>query len=310
MCALAGTLGTKRMHGDYQVPDGFYYINEFKPNSQYHLSLGLNYPNASDRILGDSLAPGGDIYIHGSCVTTGCIPITDTQIEELYILAANARAQGQEFIPVHIFPIQFKNQRSSDYLAKYIKDFPEYASMADELKHAYLYFEATKKIPVVMVSKKGNYVIEGAIPPAPEKVAKVVKKRDPRPVKEFPGEIVAVVNKLPVFPGGNPGFQAFIDKVSHDMAQYLEEDQKKAYVMVEFVIDKDGKPGYTKVIKGGNEEMNDRLVDIFDKMPEWAPAIRQEVNVAVRLKQSLYIERPEAAATKTAGAASSTTANN
>ena len=82
VCALAGSLGPKRMRGDYQVPEGFYYINEFNPRSTYHLSLGLNYPNSSDRILGDSLQPGGDIYIHGKCVTSGCIPIMDQQIEE------------------------------------------------------------------------------------------------------------------------------------------------------------------------------------------------------------------------------------
>jgi murein L,D-transpeptidase YafK len=86
VCALAGSLGPKRMEGDYQVPEGFYYINEFNPRSTYHLSLGLNYPNASDKILSDSLRPGGDIYIHGSCVTVGCIPVKDDQIEELYIL--------------------------------------------------------------------------------------------------------------------------------------------------------------------------------------------------------------------------------
>src|SRR6187397_1178839 len=91
ICALAGTLGPKRMQGDYQVPEGFYHVNEFNPNSIYHLSLGLNYPNMSDKMLSDSLQPGGDIYIHGSCVTTGCIPITNQQIEELYILAAYAR---------------------------------------------------------------------------------------------------------------------------------------------------------------------------------------------------------------------------
>ncbi|HEY8399495.1 MAG TPA: hypothetical protein VIK80_16255, partial [Flavihumibacter sp.] len=66
VCALAGTLGPKRMEGDYQVPEGFYYINEFNPRSVYHLSLGLNYPNASDRFLSDAIQPGGDIYIHGS----------------------------------------------------------------------------------------------------------------------------------------------------------------------------------------------------------------------------------------------------
>src|ERR1700679_2907719 len=53
ICAMAGTLGPKRFAGDYQVPEGFYYINEFNPRSQYHFALGLNYPNASDRLLSD-----------------------------------------------------------------------------------------------------------------------------------------------------------------------------------------------------------------------------------------------------------------
>src|SRR6476659_6148770 len=86
VCALAGTLGPKRMEGDYQVPEGFYLIDEFNHQSTYYLSLGINYPNASYRILSDSLRPGSVIYIHGSCVTVGCIPITDQQIDELYIL--------------------------------------------------------------------------------------------------------------------------------------------------------------------------------------------------------------------------------
>ncbi len=118
VCALAGTLGPKRIEGDYQVPEGFYYINEFKPNSTYHLSLGLNYPNAADRILADSVQPGGDIYIHGSCVTQGCIPITNPQIEELYILTSHARGLGQDFIPVHIFPVRFTNAKSVAYLER------------------------------------------------------------------------------------------------------------------------------------------------------------------------------------------------
>ena len=89
VCALAGTLGPKRMEGDYQVPEGFYYINEFNANSSYHLSLGLNYPNSSDRTLSDSYQPGGDIYIHGSCVTVGCIPLTDPMIEEFVTLISS-----------------------------------------------------------------------------------------------------------------------------------------------------------------------------------------------------------------------------
>ncbi len=116
VCALAGSLGPKRMEGDYQVPEGFYYIDEFNPNSNYYLSLGINYPNVSDRVSERFHSAGGGIYIHGSCVTVGCIPITDQQIDEVYILAAQAKDQGQDFIPVHIFPIRYNVQRSVNFL--------------------------------------------------------------------------------------------------------------------------------------------------------------------------------------------------
>jgi len=159
VCALAGTLGPKRIEGDYQVPEGFYYINEFKPNSSYHLSLGLNYPNAADRILADSSQPGGDIYIHGSCVTTGCIPITNPQIEELYIITSHARGQGEDFIPVHIYPVRFTNPKSMAYLDKVMKDDPDLKSFEKSIKQVYDYFEVTRQLPIVGINTKGEYVV-------------------------------------------------------------------------------------------------------------------------------------------------------
>lgn len=292
VCAMAGSLGPKRMAGDYQVPEGFYYINEFNPKSNYHLSLGLNYPNASDKVLSDSLMPGGDIYIHGSCVTTGCIPVNNEQIEELYLLAAHARSEGQDFIPVHIFPIRFDNPRSNEYLKKYIKDFPEYSPLADELKHAYTYFEKTHKLPVIMVSKKGDYVVDGIIPKDKEPAPPVKKER--RPLKTYnPAEISNVVERLPVFPGGNDKFQAFIDKLSKDMVPFLNQGQAKTFAMVEFVIDKAGKVIYANVIKGGNDDLNDHLIEAFENMPQWTPAVKHEQTVAVKLKQTIFIEKPE-----------------
>lgn len=289
VCALAGTLGPKRMKGDYQVPEGFYYINEFKPNSNYHLALGLNYPNISDRVLSDSIEPGGDIYIHGSCVTTGCIPVTNPQIEELYILAAWAKSQGQDFIPVHVFPISFNNQRSSTYLAKYIKDFPEYSPMVSEFRHAYDYFDKTKQLPLIMVDHMGRYIVDGEIPKEekPEPKKKVVKVR-----KVFDESLIPkLVDKLPVYPGGNDAFQDFIEKSGTQMAKYLAQGQERSYMMIEFVVDQDGKPGFSRVLKGGNEELNEKLEELFDKMPDWTPAVRLEKNVPLKLKQSLVVEK-------------------
>ncbi len=159
VCALAGTMGPKRMAGDYQVPEGFYYINAFKPNSLYHMSLGLNYPNASDKIVTSGTDPGGDIFIHGSCVTVGCIPIQDFQIEEVYILAMSAKSNGQDFIPVHIYPVRFNNAKSMAYFDKATKDQPDVQQFATKLKEVYDYFEKEKKLPVISIDAKGGYEI-------------------------------------------------------------------------------------------------------------------------------------------------------
>ncbi len=295
VCAMAGTLGPKRMAGDYQVPEGFYYINEFNPRSNYHLSLGLNYPNASDRMLSDSLQPGGDIYIHGSCVTTGCIPITDTQIEELYILATQAKNMGEDFIPVHIFPVAFKSPRSNDYLAKYVKDFPEYRQMADKMKQVFYFFEKHRNLPVIMVNERGEYVFGEDVKLATEEILpkpeiKTVKRKEASPVKFDESELNNAVNKLPVFPGGAPAFQKFLDDLSKELVTMLPADQKKTFITVEYIVTKDGKTILPKVLKGASNEMNNLIIEKFESLPSWSPAIRLEKPVPIRLKQTIYVE--------------------
>jgi murein L,D-transpeptidase YafK len=290
ICALAGTLGPKRMNGDYQVPEGFYYINEFNPRSEYHLSLGLNYPNASDRILSDSTQPGGDIFIHGSCVTTGCIPITDAQIEELYILAAHAKDMGEDFIPVHIFPVNFNNLRSVDYLNKYLQTFSEYTPFAKSMRSAFYYFEKYRQVPFVMVNGRGEYVTEEVSAPEPEAAPKKMQRKRPEqplPVREE--DLAKVVDKLPVYPGGNDGFQEFLNKESKEAVKDLDEGQTKAFIMVEYIIDQEGKPVYARVIRGGNDAMDDKIEADFLAMPQWVPASRSGKNVAIRLKQTIMI---------------------
>jgi len=159
VCMQSGAMGPKRMEGDYQVPEGFYHINEFNPNSNYHLSLGLNYPNSSDRILSDSLRPGSAIYIHGNCVSTGCIAISDIPIEEVYILSTQARNQGQEFIPVHVFPVRYSNKKSMDYLMEATRSNPSLQQFSSNIKAVFDYFELKKELPIIMVNRKGEYVI-------------------------------------------------------------------------------------------------------------------------------------------------------
>jgi len=134
LSATSGSLGPKRQAGDYQVPEGFYEIDRFNPKSNFHLSLGLNYPNAADRALGEP-NPGGDIFIHGGAASIGCLPITDAGIEEVYLLAVMARAAGQAVIPVHIFPFPLTEPE----LAKHVRS-PHQAFWRG-LMPGYSYFE-------------------------------------------------------------------------------------------------------------------------------------------------------------------------
>ncbi|WP_165871525.1 energy transducer TonB [Flaviaesturariibacter flavus] len=288
VCAMAGALGPKRMQGDYQVPEGFYFINEFNPNSQFHLSLGLNYPNASDRILSDSLQPGGDIYIHGSCVTTGCIPLTDTYIEELYVLAAFARDAGQEFIPVHIFPVRYSNKKSAEYLKSLTKTDNELKVFAENLERVYDHFEATKSLPVIMTNSRGEYLYANlskkAVPAPP------VKKVHPARRMRNVTAVADVVHEWPKFPGGNSEFLDYLKKVGHVLADDLPATQKKAYVQVEFVVDADGTPVNFKVVKGVNADFNEEIITRLEKMPYWQPALLDGKPVAKRIVQGFAIE--------------------
>lgn len=159
ICALSGKLGPKRREGDKQVPEGVYYINEFNPNSVYHFSLGLNYPNQSDLVFADKNAPGGEIYIHGQCATVGCIPILNSPIEELYVLASIVKKQGQDFIPVHIYPIRFSNNQSAKAIQMLVGTNPEYHHFTNQLKDIYDYFEQYKQLPIIGITEEGSYKI-------------------------------------------------------------------------------------------------------------------------------------------------------
>ena len=294
VCALAGTLGPKRMAGDYQVPEGFYYINEFNPQSNYYLSLGINYPNVSDRILSDSLEPGGGIFIHGSCVTVGCIPLTDQQIDELYILAAHAKDLGQDFIPAHIYPVRFNVPRSLNYLNNITKDDPVLKNFALQLEDAFNYFNKYKQLPVVLIADKGDYIISGA---PPRRGAVTIKEE--KPVKRIPVQhrvrdipvLVQSVQQWPQYSGGAEAFLKYLDQIGKEMAEFLPADIKKAYVQIEFIIDKDGVPVNFKVLKGMNDEdFNDELIKRMEKMPSWQPAILNEKPVAKKMIQTVTVE--------------------
>jgi len=154
ICSMSGDLGPKRKQGDHQVPEGFYYIDRFNPSSSFHLSLGINYPNASDRILSNKAAPGGDIFIHGSCVSIGCMAMTDEVIKEIYVMAVEAKSNGQSKIPVHIFPFKMNAENT----AKYFAQQPELKNFWMNIGKGYDSFEKNKRLSAFTVNEKGEYV--------------------------------------------------------------------------------------------------------------------------------------------------------
>lgn len=157
VCAMAGDLGPKRFEGDFQVPEGFYHITDFKPNSEFYLSMKLNYPNESDKILSDKIKPGSEIYIHGSCVSVGCIPLQNDQVEEVYLLAGGAKMNGQKYIPVHIFPFRFDNTKAIEYYMKYAEGDYKSQRFTLSLREVYNYFQKTKQLPLIGTNSKGEY---------------------------------------------------------------------------------------------------------------------------------------------------------
>lgn len=161
ICALAGEIGPKRRQGDNQTPEGFYEIDSFNPNSEYLLSLHVNYPNASDRVLGNRSSPGGAIFIHGGCKTIGCIAVTDDAIEELYWITVEARSAGQERIPVHIFPSRLTDSELS-MLSGVFETEPELLDFWRNLQPGYLYFEQNRAVPAVSVDAGGRYLFSEA----------------------------------------------------------------------------------------------------------------------------------------------------
>ena len=107
--ACSGKLGPKLQQGDHQIPEGIYGIEYLNPNSQFHLSMKISYPNSFDKKIAKMYGianMGGDIMIHGGCQTSGCIPLGDYNVEQLYFLVQKV---GIKNIKVIIAPVDFRD---------------------------------------------------------------------------------------------------------------------------------------------------------------------------------------------------------
>jgi murein L,D-transpeptidase YafK len=157
VCAASGELGPKRRQGDLQVPEGFYVLDRFNPFSNFLLSLRVSYPNASDKVRGARGELGGDIYVHGSCVSIGCLAIEDAQIQELYLIAFDAQRAGGRAPVVHLFP----GRLDPAGLKALSREHPAQAEFWAELAPAYQQFEATRRLPRVKIDgATGRYRVE------------------------------------------------------------------------------------------------------------------------------------------------------
>lgn len=156
ICAYSGHLGPKLKEGDKQAPEGFYSVktNQLNPNSSYHLSFNLGYPNKYDRAHGRT---GSYLMVHGECVSIGCYAMTNPKIEEIYKLVEEALKSGQTSVPVHAFPFYMGDTNMAEH------EESRWYEFWMELKEGYDYFEAEKLPPSIKVENK-IYTIHEANP--------------------------------------------------------------------------------------------------------------------------------------------------
>lgn len=130
--AASGGPGPKRREGDRQVPEGFYNLTALNPNSAYHLSIRVDYPNAEDianrTVERESM--GGDIYIHGNAKSIGCLAMGDPAIEEIWPLIAIV---GLKNCKIRIFPVDFRSQPTRKVTDPWFKDL--YSRLTLELRN-------------------------------------------------------------------------------------------------------------------------------------------------------------------------------
>jgi len=152
LCKMSGTLGPKSRQGDKQIPEGFYTVDRLNPRSRFHLSLGIDYPNALDTARARGKDPGDNIFIHGECFSVGCLSIGNDAIERVYLIASQAIALRREAIPVHIFPCRFGDPTCEEAMRAVESRWP---SFYRALREGYAAFEAEKKPPSMEASASG-----------------------------------------------------------------------------------------------------------------------------------------------------------
>src|SRR5665811_876413 len=109
ICLWSGRLGPKLREGDRQAPEGFYTVaaEQLNPNSRWHRSFNLGFPNAFDQAHGRH---GSFLMVHGGCTSIGCFAMTDPVVDEIWQFVTAALDEGQARFPVHVFPFRMTDR--------------------------------------------------------------------------------------------------------------------------------------------------------------------------------------------------------
>ena len=144
ICRYSGRLGPKLKEGDRQAPEGFYTVSkaQLNPNSRWHRSFNLGYPNAYDRSKGRT---GSFLMVHGGCASIGCYAMTDPVVDEIWRLVTAALNGGQSRFHVHIFPF-----RMTEYAIN-ARSRSEWTGFWRDLKRGHDAFEVSHRPPRVAV---------------------------------------------------------------------------------------------------------------------------------------------------------------
>ena len=144
ICTWSGELGPKFRQGDKQTPEGFYKVSarQMNPNSKYHLSFNIGFPNSFDTARKRT---GDFIMVHGDCKSAGCYAMTDVLIEEIYALAREAFAGGQEAFDLHAYPFRMTAENMQRHARNRAADFWR------SLQKGYQAFEVTQLPPRIDV---------------------------------------------------------------------------------------------------------------------------------------------------------------
>lgn len=151
ICYYSGGLGPKQRVGDKVTPEGFYAVlpRSLQPNSRFHLSMNIGYPNAFDRYHGRT---GSLLMIHGACDAIGCFAMSNPQVEEIYYLVEQALLSGQKNVPVHAFPFHLTDENMA------IHNDSVWYEFWQQLKMGYDLFNR-ERVPPIIDGANGKYEI-------------------------------------------------------------------------------------------------------------------------------------------------------